>query len=424
MDSNIKGDSGEKFVNDIAYKSFLKYWCYPSPKFENGNKKEICDLLIIFQDVCIIISVKNYEFKGNHVRYFNNTIGKAIKQVKGAQNLLFSQNEVAIKHPDKKTEIFPKQTFKKKFKLIVNLGEGLDFYEISHSSKENDFISIFNKDTFSIILNELDTIPDFIDYLEKRENLFKNKDVKAINFEIDSELNENDYSFLFKEIPRSIKIIGNEKDLLAYFFKNSRNFPQQVINNEDNNMVLVIEGAWAEFKDSYEAVHKYVEDKASYFVDEFIKNEVLKFDYAFKEELAKELLSLNRLQRRSLGKRFFDFFEKVRGYDNNIKHRRFTEFPNSKLGVIFFNYSDDFTYEDLVKYFELIFESFAYKYNYKHKTFILIGINKAPHFVYHIYKGYERFSLEDEKIIENNIKMLGWFTEYEEGEWIEYEFPE
>ena len=40
IDSKLKGDEGENFVNEIAYKSFFKYWCYPGPKYENGDKKK------------------------------------------------------------------------------------------------------------------------------------------------------------------------------------------------------------------------------------------------------------------------------------------------------------------------------------------------------------------------------------------------
>ncbi len=45
-----KGDIGENAVNEVATNTYLKYWCYPSPKDESGNKKEICDLLILFKD--------------------------------------------------------------------------------------------------------------------------------------------------------------------------------------------------------------------------------------------------------------------------------------------------------------------------------------------------------------------------------------
>ena len=149
MDSQIKGNEGEQFVNQLAFSTFFKYWCYPSPKLENGNKKEICDLLIIFKDIVIIFSVKNYEFKGNHNRYFNSTISKATKQINGAYKTLFSRGEVYIKHPDKEfQEIFPKHSLKKVFRIIVNLGENTKFYPFSSTSNNGDFITLFDKDSF------------------------------------------------------------------------------------------------------------------------------------------------------------------------------------------------------------------------------------------------------------------------------------
>lgn len=60
-----KGPLAEQFVYQFASLAYLKYWCYPNPIDEEGDKKEICDLLILFKDVCIIISVKNYDLKGN-----------------------------------------------------------------------------------------------------------------------------------------------------------------------------------------------------------------------------------------------------------------------------------------------------------------------------------------------------------------------
>lgn len=425
MDSNKIGIEGENFVNDIAFRSFLKYWCYPNPKFENGNRKEICDLLIIFDNVCIIFSVKNYSFKGSHARYFNNTVEKAVKQLKGAEKTLLSSSEVHIKHPDRTVEVFPKGFINKIFKIIINLGEGLEFYDITRTTKENDFITIFDKDTFSTITNELDTIPDFIDYLEKRERLFKFKNVKVFNSEFQSELDDQDQQYIRKGLGNSIIIIGTEKDLLSYFFKNTRNFPEKLTNNDFTtygDTVLEIAGSWEEFKLSHQAVSKEKADSLSYFVDHFIKNEVLSQNYAFKELLAKELLSLNRLKRRTIGNRFFEFYFKIKKYNERILHRSFLELGD--LGIVFFNYFEDSDHQEIQKLFDLIFETFAYYYNYKHKTFVLIGINKAPNFVYSIYKDYERFTASDEKIIKHNIKELKWFTSYSQYSRNEDEFPE
>ena len=422
MDSQAKGDIGETFVNQLTYKSFLKYWCYPNPKYENGNKKEICDLLIVFKDVCIIFSVKNYDFKGNYTRYFNNTIGKSERQLKGAFKTLFKKENVEIKHPDRKSEIFPREDINKTFKIIINLGDGLDFYNLKRTTKEDDFISIFDKDTLVTILNELDTIPDFIDYLEKRESLFKPKNVVVFSPDFNSDLNEEDYKYLNDDLKNSINIIGTEKDLLSYFFKNKRNFPSEISNNNHDFMLLDIAGAWEEFKMSPQTIKKDFADKASYFVDGFVLNEVLKYDYFYKEDIAKELLSLDRLQRRVIGTSFFEFFDKVKSYREGMLHRRFME--HEELGIVLFNFYDSWDEETIYKLFEIIFETFAYYYQYRHKTFILIGINKKPHFAFKIYRDYEKFSPEDEEIIKSNIKQLDWFTDYDQYSQSINEFPE
>lgn len=110
------GKIGEAFVNEIAFNSFLKHWCYPDPK---GNKKQIIDLLIVFKDVVIIMEVKNYEFKGAYSRYFKKTINKAVNQIYGAERKLFKiDRDIYIKHPDKKQERFPKEIIKKGLGLL------------------------------------------------------------------------------------------------------------------------------------------------------------------------------------------------------------------------------------------------------------------------------------------------------------------
>lgn len=423
VDSKIKGDEGESFVNEIAYKSFFKYWCYPGPKYENGDKKEICDLLIVFNDICIIFSVKNYEFKGNHVRYFNNTIEKAVRQLNGAYKTLFKKDKVEIKHPDRNPEEFPKNKIVKIFKIIINLGEGVDFYDITRTHNNSDFITIFDKETFQTIAEELNTVPDFIDYLEKRELLFKNKTVQVISPDSPKDLNENDKKYLNENNENSIKIIGTEKDLLAYFFTNVRSFPKVITDNSENNyMVIDIVGAWEIFKNSPSAIKKEFADFSSYFVDNLIMNEILNREEPFMEEIAKELLSLNRLQRRAVGISFEEFFDDIQNAPEGMHRRRFME--HGDLALVFFNFFPQWGTESLLKMFELIFETFAFYYKYKHQTFILIGVSSDPYFTFQMHKNYGKFDIEDEEIIKANIKELGWFTEYNEQIRNVDEFPD
>ncbi|AQX90590.1 MULTISPECIES: hypothetical protein [Elizabethkingia] len=423
IDSKLKGDEGENFVNEIAYKSFFKYWCYPGPKYENGDKKEICDLLIVFNDICIIFSVKNYEFKGNHIRYFNNTIEKAVRQLNGAYKTLFKKDKVEIKHPNRDVEEFPRNQIKKIFKIIINLGEGVDFYDITRTQNNSDFITIFDKETFQTIAEELDTIPDFIDYLEKRELLFKNKTVQVISPNLSRDLNENDHKYLNENIENSIKIIGTEKDLLAYFFTNVRSFPKVITDNSEKNyMVINIEGAWEIFKNSPNAIKKEFADLSSYFVDEFVMNEILNRKEPLMEEIAKELLSLNRLQRRAVGISFDEFFNDIRNSPEGMHRRRFMEHGN--LALVFFNFFPEWGTEALLKMFDLIFETFAFYYQYRHQTFILIGVSSDPYFTFQMHKNYGQFDVEDEEIIKANIKELGWFTDYNEQIKNVDEFPQ
>lgn len=176
MNSTEKGNIGEDFVNGIAFNSFLEHWCYPSPKDERGDKKEICDLLILFGDRLVIISVKNYEFNDFYSRYFRRTIDKAVKQIYGAERKLFnSEKDTFIKHPKRDIEKFPKEKVEEIHRVIVNLGEGVRFYPFNKETKNEKFITLLDKDAFQTIVRELDTIPDFLEYLKKREELFYDK---------------------------------------------------------------------------------------------------------------------------------------------------------------------------------------------------------------------------------------------------------
>ena len=128
-----KGELAEKYVNELAYSSYLKYWCYPNPKDEEGDKKEICDLLILFRKTCIIISVKNYEFNGNYERYKRKVVEKSTKQLYGAERKLFHFNrKIKIKHPDREIEEFQSDNYDEIFRITINAGEQFESVSYTH----------------------------------------------------------------------------------------------------------------------------------------------------------------------------------------------------------------------------------------------------------------------------------------------------
>lgn len=423
-----KGQIGEDFVNDLAYRSFLKYWCYPGPKHENGDKKEICDLMIIFNSVLIIISVKNYEFKGNHFRYFNNTIEKAVKQIHGACRTLFSAKEVQIKHPDKEIEIFPREQIKKVFRIVINLGEGVKFYPFNQTTKNDDYVTLFDKDSFQTIIDQLDTIPDFIDYLEKREKLFKGRTTIIMpgdEFDFPVETQKEFFELRDQITNNYILISGTEKDLLSHFFKNTRNFPK-ALSEDSNGIYLIIDGDWDSFAAEEKVKNKAKADKASYFIDGFVQNEILKNDLLknltpMRLGLAKALLSFDRLTRRSIANSYFEFHDRYKDVSGLNFGRRFGDFDG--VGVLMTFYTDQMDFEMINTLNNLAIESCSLFTGYKSRSMILISANRSHRFLFAYIDKIEKYSPQHEEMIRKDVKTLGWFTKHTFLHGTEKEFP-
>jgi hypothetical protein len=178
METEDKGVIGEEFVNNLSYSSYLKFWCYPGPKDEKGDRKEIADLLILFKEVAVIVSVKNYEFKGQYERYFRRTIEKAVSQVYGAERKLFqSKVPIYIKHPQRDIEQFLPENYKSVIRLIVNLGDDVQFYPTGLITNAGKYIHVLDKKAFASIITELDTIPDLVHYFSSKELALNGKDI-------------------------------------------------------------------------------------------------------------------------------------------------------------------------------------------------------------------------------------------------------
>ena len=430
MNSTEKGNIGEDFVNQIAYNSFVKYWCYPSPKDEHGDKKEICDLLVIFGDSVIIISVKNYEFKDNYVRYFRSTLDKAVKQIYGAERKLFkSENEIYIKHPNKIEERFPKERIKNIYRVIVNLGEGVKFHPFNDSTKDDKYISIFDKAAFESILTELDTIPDFIEYIHKREAVFDRKNVTILPGK-ENDFHENTSTQFFEhgkanfisENKQGILLSGTEQDLLAHFLNHNRNFSTAFTDEKYNGMLIQIDGEWEEYKNKESFLQKKQEDKYSYLIDELVKREILTNMRPNSESLATALLSFNRFYRRIIAKNFIEFCETYNEIKGTKLARRYADFNGT--GIVFAFYSPEMRTEMVNALLELTVNSFILYSNYKSKTMILIATTfNMSQFKMTIIEDVKKFTTEKELEIKEDVKSLGWFTKIENINYTESEYP-
>jgi hypothetical protein len=84
---NLKGKKAEEILYQLSVRSFLIDWCFRNPKLPNG--KEICDLLIVYDDIVVIWQIKDLKLQENR-KYKVSEVQKNLKQLITAKNRLFN----------------------------------------------------------------------------------------------------------------------------------------------------------------------------------------------------------------------------------------------------------------------------------------------------------------------------------------------
>lgn len=80
----LKGKKAGDIVHELATKSFLTDWCYKNPKLPDGD--ELCDLLIVFDDILIIWQIKNLKV-GKDGKYKESEVKKNLSQLSGLEEV-------------------------------------------------------------------------------------------------------------------------------------------------------------------------------------------------------------------------------------------------------------------------------------------------------------------------------------------------
>lgn len=429
-DNHSQGILGEQAVNQIAFDTYLKYWCYPNPRDEKGSKKEICDLLILFKDTAIIISIKNYSFKGNYDQYFRSTLDKAVAQVNGAERKLFNNiSPVYIKHPDTDLFQFSPEHYTNIHRLIINLNTAPLFYPGGRLTKKNNYVHILNWAAFLQLVIELDTIPDFIKYLDVREDAFKERELLMLNGEeadwdahTATEFRKHTSSFNPSE-KTYVFISGNELDLLADYYFNERQFHKEIYSTNFNMASFEFDGKWKDYLNRKNVVRKKQEDRVSYFIDEFVKNEVLYKTDKNNIEIATELLSFSRFERRILGQQFFEFYERYKNENGFFIARRYGVVNDTVIAYLLHGHTVP---KDIVlKSINIAIEGYSYWEKYKSKQIILISVsNRLLDFKYGYMKDIKPFSSDHEKGIIHDLQVLNWFQNMENIHFTVKEYPD
>lgn len=370
-----KGIEGENFVTKLTESSYLKYWCYSNPMDVAGDKKEICDLLILFFDTAIIISVKNYDVNGNYDRFLKKVVEKSSKQLFGAQRKLFGSKEIVLHHILQGDRKFEPNDFKHVFKITVSVGEDFENYDFIDHDQVKGTVNIFNRQTFEAIIFELDTIKDLTEYLKAREELLIANQGLSCNC--------------------------SEKDLIAYYLMNAREFPEELLKHFEN-YTKSLQGKWQKYHANKDVILKKIEEENSYFIDRLVKTDVLPLENG--ELLAKEFMTMSRFERRIMANSLFELVNKYEG-NEDVLARTYTVFNG--IGFLFVYYPIERKQKEIDAILFIAQQLYSY-FKKDNKIVMLAASRGMKQWKFGLFQAAE-ISDDAEKYLQALALQFGWF---------------
>jgi hypothetical protein len=286
----------EEYLHRLCNDTFLSFWSYPNVfrdqgrtnskrNISKGDGKEVCDLLVIFENHVFIFSDKNCAFQQDidielsWSRWYRNTVKEAARQLWGAERWIFE-------HPrnlfiDKKcTQPFPFDIPSRDkaivHRIVVAHGASRECirqlggsgtlminpsiigdmhirtsnsrclpFTIGQVDSARGYVHVFDDVSLEIVMQTLDTISDFSTYLTKKAKFITSK---------------------------KLMMASGEDDLLAYYLHDVGPDGQHDFVLEDNIQILSItEGLWKSFSVSPQRMRQIEANKISYAWDRLIE---------------------------------------------------------------------------------------------------------------------------------------------------------
>lgn len=254
----------ERYLEKLANTSFFGLWSYPSLYTDEGINKhgigeELCDLLVVFGKDIIVFSDKDVKFNGEidldiaWKRWFKRAVSKSCRQLYGAKSWIrkypdkiFLDERCSVKIPFELTrdinihlvavtcnsakfsdKYFGEQvpsSFVQHFSL--NEKECLEKpFHVGWLDQSKKYIHILDERSLDLLLSELDTIYDFINYLNEKETAI---------------------------VEKRLSVAAGEEEILAYYYRE-----QESLNSLTGSigklevtqgMTLVLQGGiWEEY---------------------------------------------------------------------------------------------------------------------------------------------------------------------------------
>lgn len=216
---NIGTTPSESRLAKLADRTFLDLWSYPNAYIDkkqhsSGAGKEFCDLLVVCGDDIIIFSDKNVRWPvANSIdtswaRWFRKAVSAAVTQINGAVRWIKEfpdrifldakcEHKLPIKLPPPErrrihgivvsngSNVACKQHFGDvSGTLVINPNlKGFDHidtandlyspFSIGDVNPDGPFVHVFDTQALLVVLTELDTITDFVNYINRRAKLIR-----------------------------------------------------------------------------------------------------------------------------------------------------------------------------------------------------------------------------------------------------------
>ena len=318
----------ERYLETLSRRTFLSLWGYPRIFRDQHSGKEICDLLVVFDDNVIIFSDKHSLYKDtgrsslDWTRWYKKAISESARQIWGAERWI----------KENPHRLFLDQRCQKPFPLVI--GSDVRFYRIAvahgaeayvralgrtgllidpkiigeaHAGDKSDpfkvgyvdpeakrFVHAFDRTALAAVMQTVDTIQDFTNYLRDKEALISSG---------------------------RLSWAASEHDLLAAYLGNP---------NEERSFKIpptykktyVSAGNWEMFRGSPTRLIQQRADRISYFWDALIESyakhvfagtlhaNTSSHNIADNEKVLRLLARETRTKRRELSKRLIEFVKK------------------------------------------------------------------------------------------------------------------
>lgn len=416
--SNGVSDS-ERYLIHKCNNTFFSLWSYPNLHTVEKNSKELCDVLAVFGNHIFIFSDKNITFSENvdveiaWNRWYRHAIDDAARQIIGAERYILENRPLFI--DAKLTKAFPldipvdentvihriivargiRKACKRHFgggsgSLIVNTAiAGEQHYchvsktgqPIKHKQDQpiftvglitdrKKYFHVFDDFTLDCIMDELDTVSDFIAYLDCKEELINSgKNILATG--------EEDI------LARYLSCMENDKHCIV---------DQQELHSSD---FFTFDDLWKTYVQNTQYLIKKQENEKSYLWDELINKTIDNMmkgtlkqmshkDYKHQSELFYRFVLPTRVERRLISEEFVESWMQAQKemnsksitpfmYIRRINLSSAPDTPDTMLTILWLHYAQNTTLDEHLEIRKQLL-------NMK----LLSYIEKVPRIRYHI----------------------------------------